>query len=123
MKRKELIMIAAILMIAAIVYMVFMWSQNSSGDRYAVVYVDGVEYGRYSLDIEQEVDILSENDGYNNLVISNHMADVTSASCPDELCVHQASVDENGESIICLPNKVVVEIVSDEESEFDMVAE
>lgn len=123
MKKKEIIMIAVILSIAFFVYLFTLWNQNANGNRYVVVYVDGTEYGRYSLDIEQEVKIISEGDGYNNLVISDHMADVISASCPDELCVHQASVDKNGESIICLPNKVVVEIVSDEDSEYDMVAE
>ena len=31
------------------------------------------------------------------------------ADCPDQLCVKQKAVSKNKESIICLPNKVVIE--------------
>ena len=44
------------------------------------------------------------------------------ADCPDKLCVHQKAISKNNETIICLPNKVVVQVTSGEESEFDSVA-
>ena len=31
------------------------------------------------------------------------------ATCPDHYCMKQKAVDEHGGSIICLPNKVVIE--------------
>ena len=43
------------------------------------------------------------------------------ADCPDQLCVHQKKISMNHESIICLPNRVVVEIESSENSEYDAV--
>ncbi len=43
------------------------------------------------------------------------------ADCPDQLCVNQKPVSKNHESIICLPNRVVVEVESKEESEYDAV--
>ena len=49
-------------------------------------------------------------------------AKMTDADCPDQLCVHQKAASKNHESIICLPNKVVVEVDGSEESEFDAVA-
>ena len=48
---------------------------------------------------------------------------MTKADCPDKLCVNQNAVSKNGESIICLPNKVVVTVDSSENSEFDAVAQ
>ena len=33
-----------------------------------------------------------------------------SADCPDKLCVNQHAISSNGETIVCLPNKVVVEV-------------
>ena len=33
-----------------------------------------------------------------------------SADCPDKLCVHQHAISANGETIVCLPNKVVAEV-------------
>ena len=45
-----------------------------------------------------------------------------SADCPDQICVHQRAISKNGESIICLPNKVVVSIEGAEDSQIDVVA-
>ena len=36
--------------------------------------------------------------------------------CPDQICVHEKAISADGESIICLPNKIVVEVESDKES-------
>ena len=48
------------------------------------------------------------------------------ADCPDHLCLKQKAVDSTGGTIVCLPNKVVIEgekgSSSDETSpEFDTV--
>ena len=43
------------------------------------------------------------------------------ADCPDQLCVNQRAVSADNESIICLPNRVIVEIQSRQESEYDAV--
>lgn len=42
------------------------------------------------------------------------------ADCPDKLCVHQGYISRVGEVLVCIPNKVVVEIKSDDsEKELD----
>ena len=46
---------------------------------------------------------------------------MTSADCPDHLCVKQKAISKEGESIICLPNKVIVEVDSAVNSEIDAV--
>ena len=76
---------------------------------YAVVTVDGIEKGRYPLHTDTEVRIESA-EGYNILVIQDGMADITEASCPDGLCVRQHKINESGESLVCLPNKVTVTV-------------
>ena len=50
---------------------------------------------------------------------------MTEADCPDQLCVHQKAVDAAGGTIVCLPNKVVIEALSGasfEDSGIDAVA-
>ena len=37
-----------------------------------------------------------------------------SASCPDQICVKTKAIRTVGSSIICLPNKVIVEIIAPE---------
>ena len=41
------------------------------------------------------------------------------ANCPDEICVHHKPISKNGETIVCLPNKVVVVIKNGIEREVD----
>ena len=88
------------------------------GANRVVVKVDGVIQGTYSLSEDCKIRI---NDGTNILEISNGKADMIEADCPDQLCVNQKAVSRNHENIICLPNKVVVEVESVEESEYDAV--
>ena len=41
--------------------------------------------------------------------IKNGKVTMIEATCPDHYCMKQKAVDEHGGSIICLPNKVVIE--------------
>lgn len=77
---------------------------------YAVVNVNGEEYGRYPLSEERELVIETER-GKNVLVIKDGYADITDATCPDGLCERQHKIDESGESLVCLPHKVTVTVV------------
>lgn len=98
-----------------------MHSKKELGNR-VIVTVDGKMYQEFSLDQNGVFVIIGANGGTNLLKIEDGFADVTDASCPDKLCVHQKSVHYNGETIVCLPNKVVVEIISEIENEIDTIA-
>lgn len=37
---------------------------------------------------------------------------IQSSDCPDQICVHEGELKKPGDGAICLPNKVVVEIVA-----------
>ena len=95
------------------------WSLSGDGADTVTVKVDGKVTGTYPLAKDQKIRI---NGGTNILTIKNGKAKMTDADCPDQLCVHQKAASKNHESIICLPNKVVVEVDGSEESEFDAVA-
>ena len=87
-----------------------------------LVTVDGSTYGTYSLAQNQRVEIIIDGATTNILEIQDGKADMVEADCPDKLCVHQKAISKNNETIICLPNKVVVQVTGGEESEFDSVA-
>ena len=63
-----------------------------------------------------------DGDVTNTLVIKGGVADMTSADCPDHLCVKQKAISKEGESIICLPNKVVVTVKSNMKSDIDSIS-
>lgn len=58
------------------------------------------------------------------LDISDNKAGVTYATCPDHLCMHQKKISQSNETIVCLPNKTVIEISSenpDSTKEYDAI--
>ena len=79
--------------------------------------VDGQEVAAFPLDVDITYDIEGAGGGRNLLVIEGGQAYLSDASCPDLLCVHMGKISRAGQSIICLPNKVTVEIRGKEKSE------
>ncbi len=75
------------------------------------VSVNNKEYGVYSLDKDQTITI-GEDDWENILVIKDGKANMTKADCPDKICVNHAAISKKGETIVCLPHKVVVEVIN-----------
>ena len=111
--RNDIILIAVIL-IAVTLFSLVMLLIRKEGDC-AYVTVDGKPFGEYPLCENVTVEIGS-GDGYNILVIEDGSAYVREASCPDGICSSHRPIRYGGESIVCLPNKVVIEIVSNGES-------
>lgn len=81
---------------------------------YAVITVDGEEYARYPLSEDRE-EVIETERGKNILIIKEGYADITEATCPDGICERQHKINESGESLVCLPNKVTVTVVGSEE--------
>ena len=65
-----------------------------------------------TLPLEQDTEYVIEgaSGGTNRLIIRNGEAWVEEASCPDKLCIGMGHIRRSGQSIICLPNEVVIEI-------------
>ncbi len=120
MKRNDFLLMAVILAVAA-AGLIYMNVAKKSGDM-VVVKVDGEVYKELPLNKDATLEIEGVNGSTNLLVVKDGHADVVDADCPDKLCVHQRDIENDGETIVCLPNKVVVEIESTKESEVDAVA-
>ncbi len=108
--RNDFILIVFILIIAAVglIYLNFF---RDTGNMVSVS-IDGKFYGSYSLsqDITEDIYSGENNQNHNRLVISDGEAYVESATCPDGICVAHKPVFRDGESIVCLPNRVVITV-------------
>ncbi len=71
---------------------------------------------------EEWVNIQHSSEDYNVLLCQNGEVSMIESSCPDQICVHHSAICATGENIICLPHKIVIEIINNEESELDGVA-
>ena len=117
MKKNDWILVAVILVLAEIGFLIFTsFGRQTAG--IVKVTVDGEVFGTYSLEKKQEIEI---NDT-NRLIIEDGQVDMVEADCPDQICVEHISISKNKETIVCLPNKVVVEIVGGEDAEIAAVA-
>ncbi|MBO5042190.1 MAG: NusG domain II-containing protein [Clostridia bacterium] len=106
LKKNDIILLAVVLGVAAVLF-VSIWLLAPKGE-VAVVTVDGEEFGAYDLLKDQEI-LLPEG---HKLVIENGEARMVYAPCRDQICVHHIPVSRKGETIVCLPYRVVVTVSS-----------
>lgn len=123
MKKADFIVIGVVAVIVGVM-LFFLYGVNTSAGDMVQIQIDGECVETLSLDENTTREILTDNDGVNILVIENGSAVVTDANCPDGICANHRAISKTGESIICLPHKVVITIVNDKtaENEVDAVA-
>ena len=112
MKKQDFILIFALLAVAVVAFFVISNVISKDGAKVQVL-VDGEIFYEYNLDENGEYSIETDM-GANTLVIKDKKAYVSEADCPDKLCVKQGEISKSGQSVICLPHKLVVTIVDDE---------
>jgi len=116
LKKKDFILIFVILLIAVVSFGINHFTNAKSGKQIEI-YVDNELYKTYDIDDEDEIKIESE-EGYNVVKIHNHGAQITEASCPDKVCIHEGFITKPSESIVCLPNKVHIKIITDDTNNY-----
>ncbi len=112
-KLKNDIVLAVVIVVIAMAGLLLFNFLKTPGD-FVSVKIDGVEKYRYSLSENVDTVIYTgeDNKQENRIVIKDGKASVVSATCPDKICVGHREISMVNESIVCLPHKVVVEIVS-----------
>lgn len=117
MKRGDIILIAVIL-IAALAFIVpkFIGDNDNSASAnkvYAKISIDGKQVKTVELTEEVQEIPMDSQFGHNVLKIHNHGIEMKEADCPDDVCFTFGFVSKPGDSIVCLPNRLLVEIVGD----------
>lgn len=120
MKKADMVLVAVVILAAAI--SLFLGHFLKHEGTYATVSVDGVKTAEYSLKESGTYELSGYDGGYNTLVIEDGVAYLTEADCPDKLCVKQGKVSKVGETIVCLPHRIVIEVVGEGEGEVDAVS-
>lgn len=107
----DIILIAVALVVSLSVLLIFYLNRTEGS--VAVVSIDGNRVAEYPLSVDG---VYYLNDGSNILVIEDGEAYIREANCPGyQDCVERGRICAVGETIVCLPNKVVVEIVGEGE--------
>ncbi len=120
MKPGDWVVIGAALALSAVVA-VLVWTDGERAAGVARVYVDSWLVAELPLDTDGEY-VLGEGDWQNTVEISGGRARMSSADCADGYCVRQGWIQYDGETIICLPHRVVIELEAARESGLDAIA-
>ena len=106
-------LLGAVLLIAALCLFVVFKTTRKNGSYVCIKQGKNI-VGTYALGEDSEYEIKSFY-GSNTLVIKDGYAYMSESSCKDHLCEKMGKISNGGETIICLPNEVFVEIISSKE--------
>lgn len=105
--RNDVILIAVLVLLGGALAVFLRLTRQDGGS--VSVQVDGERLMELSLSEDTRI-VLGSGEHTNTLVIENGAARVVEADCPDRICVNQGAVRYEGESIVCLPHKLVVTV-------------
>ncbi len=113
MKGNDWLLILCILLVAGALFLLNsqrgLFTEEEKG--FARITVDGQERELFSLKEDQSVLIEGMN-GHSLVVhIESGEVYVTDATCPDKICMHRGRIRSLGETIVCMPSRIVVEII------------
>lgn len=107
--KKGDIIIFVLLVVVIVVAIVFATRPHSA--TVAEVYIDGRL--AYSLDLSKNADI-ELLDGRMTICVEDGKVFVKDSDCKEQLCAHSAPISGEGGMIVCLPNKVVIKVATEE---------
>jgi len=120
MKRNDILLVIGILLLSVCAWTLYHSLHSGKGSLVQVT-VDGTATHTFPLDTDQTYTIRTEG-GYNVLKIKGGFASIAAADCPDKLCVHQKKISKQGETLVCLPHKTIVSVISQKKATLDGVA-
>ncbi|MBQ6848407.1 MAG: NusG domain II-containing protein [Clostridia bacterium] len=111
--KNDIMLVSIILVVALILFLFFKFSLKT-GDM-VVISINGETAFKLPLNTDTEKTVKSEL-GENVILIKGGIAQIISADCRDKICVHHEAISKSGETIVCLPHKLVVVINGEEET-------
>lgn len=116
--KKRDIVLAAVLLILGVTGVLIVKYGLKSGNT-ADVYIDDKLVQTIDLGVDDEYTFQTDK-GSNTVEVRNGAVSMKSADCPDKVCVRMGTKNRNGETITCLPHKLVIEVHGGQEQEVDI---
>ena len=114
--KNDLLLIAALLILGGGLAL-FLWLTRQGGGTVRVQ-MDGETVMELPLDRNIQI-VLGSEGRTNTLVIEDGAARVIAAGCPDQICVNHGAIRCAGESIVCLPHKLVITVEGGQTNDVD----
>ena len=111
MNKSDIKLVLVLLIISFIGVILYKCFGKSGGS--ALVYHDGVLVKTIDLSVDNEYVVNGDN-GDVVIVVNDGKIKVEDENSPLHLCSHQGYISNTYESIVCLPNKIVINISGDD---------
>lgn len=121
MKKGDIIVIFTLIVVFCLSFIYIINSFITTGDKYISVQVNGEEIKQITFGNEKKVYPIRTSFGLNILEVDNESVRVIEASCPDKLDVKFGKINKVGQAIICMPNRLVIQIKSRKTNDLDVV--
>lgn len=115
-----IILIAALFLISAIAS-IAIYVFHGSGNTVSI-YQNGSIIEKIHLDTvttPYEFTVETGEGGYNTIKVEQGRVCVSDASCPDHVCINTGWISDGVIPIVCLPNELVIQVDSKEDSALD----
>ncbi|MCX7884965.1 MAG: NusG domain II-containing protein [Caloramator sp.] len=125
MKKFDIIIILSLVLISTTSLALHILSSNKKYEnKYAEIYIQGVLYKRIPLskNMEEITIPIKTKLGRNVIHISGGKINMADADCHDKICVKSGTIDKIGQTIVCLPHRIVIEIKGKGKAETDDIS-
>lgn len=117
LRKNDILLAVGLLLAAALMWLVF---RPGGEGAYVVVTQNSDIVCRLPLSEDSTTELTDSRGGFNILVIENGEAFISDADCGDHTCIRTGRISREGERIVCLPHKLVIEIEGGEAFEADI---
>lgn len=116
------VLLIGVLLLVAVIGLFVIQNLREEGAQVVITWNGEVE-GTYSLAEDRTLVFEGENGGYNVVTIEDGFVFMAEANCPDQICVKHKPLNQTADPIACLPNSLVVNVVTAEtENKLDGVS-
>lgn len=126
MKRADLILILILAAIALSAIGIMRFAQQRASEKadvlLAEIYVEGALFKTVNLSVPDVIEIKTDK-GYNFLRIEEGKINMFDADCRDQICVKTTPAKAPGDTIVCLPHEVLIQIKGSSGGELDAVSQ
>lgn len=111
LKKGDIVLIFAALLLCAALFLCINVFNKNYGE-FVQIEVGGNVEAVLPINKDASYDVMNSGKITNTVKIENGAVSVSYADCKDQICAEHKKISKVNESIICLPNKVVVTVIS-----------
>lgn len=123
MKKGDIVIIIIGLASAVVIYFGYQLSFDQTASRLLVLKSEGAVVTEIEIDATTQASYTVNNQyGSNTIFVDGGKVYISEATCRNQICVKDGPIENIGQSLICLPNRVTAEIMGKSNGEVDDIS-